>query len=139
MRKYAWLVAAVALVGLVGCGSDRDKLQGTWTAEKGESAGGSKSGDELKDTRVVFSGDKVTLKMFGAEVETTYSIDPGKNPKTIDFAAPKGKENEKAILAIYTFEGDKLKLAFTFGDQSKRPADFNTGKDSPTFVLTFKR
>jgi tetratricopeptide (TPR) repeat protein len=65
--------------------TDQDALQGTWVAEAGENSK-EKFDKELKSIRLVFKGDKLTLK-FGDDVQqATFKLNPTPKPKTIDIS-----------------------------------------------------
>ena len=83
-----------------------------------------------------FEGNKV-LPLWGGDTmvaaELSYSIDPTKDPKQIDFVQKRPQQvvagrkptpaREVTILGIYAFEQDRLKLRFA---EERRPPDFST-------------
>jgi uncharacterized protein (TIGR03067 family) len=122
------------------------KLQGHWIFEKSERNGFSywvlpeeslyieknlvqrakKSGE------LVFNGDRAEI-----------TIDPTKNPMTIDFVRKNGSVGQK-ILGIYKIEGDRLILATNTADDNRdiRPGQFSvklTAKmERASIVQTYK-
>jgi uncharacterized protein (TIGR03067 family) len=108
--------AALALLTVVAIASDapdeavkkeKEKLQGTWVVESAEVDGNTI--DDLKGVKMVFAGDKVTWRMDGIDREVTYSIDPTKSPKHIDFTF-EGKCVKTVGKDVYQLEGDTLKV-----------------------------
>src|SRR5262245_21951326 len=102
---------------------DLAKLESTWIFVKkiGDTAGltlGSSSG------WITFHGSKVTFhsKVKGGDKWSpdgplSFSIDPSKNPKTIDVKMPGAEKGADLVFAgIYQLEGDELKIAFKTGD-----------------------
>jgi uncharacterized protein (TIGR03067 family) len=113
--------------------SDKDKLQGTWLMVSGERAGKALPPEFAKDAKVVFAGDKLTLKNKDFMLEGTFKLDPGKKPKEIDVDF-----NGKPGKGIYQLEGDTLKIAHgETGDP--RPKDFTTKEGDQVTVVVFKR
>jgi len=151
MRRYVGPAALVALALMLavsqlqgqGAGkgkTDKDKLQGTWSVVSMEVAGEKAPDQVISGSKLTFTGDKVSFK-FGPmqPEESTYTIDAGKSPKTIIINPPKGKEKEKAMQGIYTFDGDNtLKICGAeMGDP--RPTDFTTKAGSKNVLITLKR
>jgi uncharacterized protein (TIGR03067 family) len=94
---------------------EKEKLQGTWVVESAQVDG--KTIDDLKGVKMVFSGDKVTWRMDGMDREVTYSIDPTKSPKHIDFTF-EGKCVKTVGKDIYRLEGDTLKVCSQSGSET---------------------
>jgi uncharacterized protein (TIGR03067 family) len=83
-----------------------------------------------------FLGDETTP---GADLWFSYTLDPSKNPKTIDMKltkSPDKKDLGKVQLGIYVLEGDQLKIC---ASEKKRPAKFAADEASHTAVVVFKR
>jgi RNA polymerase sigma factor (sigma-70 family) len=113
---------------------DREKLQGTWQAVSGEESDKPLSDDFVKNYKATFTGDKVKLSAIDDSGEGTITLDPTKDPKTIDVEI---SDSEKA-LGIYQVEGDTLKLCMVEDkDGNERPTEFaGTGKQ---VLIVFKR
>ena len=137
MRSRPWLVVfVVACAGVVVAtadlaADDAKKLEGTWVVE-------STSRDEFlavgwKGDQWVFGGDRVTLKTKAKELNFTFTVDPAKEPKTMDFAPPK-ESNQARWLTIYELDGDLLKVCIGLG--AKRPTEFS---DKQGMVVVLKR
>ena len=137
--KLGWFCGALAVVMFVACTgptinvtnpdnktekSDKDKIQGTWVVELMEVNGQKIPNDKAGDTKMVFSGDKVTLKGGpGKEKDAPFKLDSSKTPKTLEISPPAGET--KAMKAIYKFEGEKLKLAMLMDDSDGFPTTFS--------------
>jgi uncharacterized protein (TIGR03067 family) len=113
---------------------DREKLQGTWQAVSGEENDKPLSDDFVKNYKATFRGDKVKLSAIDDSGEGTFTVDPTKDPKTIDIEI---SDSEKAV-GIYHVEGDTLKLCMVEDrDGNERPTEFvGTGKQ---VLIVFRR
>jgi uncharacterized protein (TIGR03067 family) len=109
------------------------KLEGTWDLISCEIDG---KKDKV-DGRVVIQGNKFTV-YFGDEdfAEATFTNDPTKKPKTIDFVAIKPGKGTKSV-GIYEIAGDNLKLCGAEGE--KRPTTFTSKEGSGWSLLVCKR
>lgn len=134
------IVAAVA-VGLLAAAdepkkddpvrADLKKLEGAWKVELVEADG--PAPQELKGATLLFAGDKLVMTSNdGQEMKLLVKLDPGKKPKTIDFAADKQVEGGAPGAGIYEVDGDTLKLCI--GPPNRRPKEF-TGKDDRLLVV----
>jgi uncharacterized protein (TIGR03067 family) len=110
------------------------KLAGTWHLVSFEIDGR----QELpKDGRLVIQGD--TMKTYVGDKlvsESTFSIDPTKKPRTIDWQSIKPKAGIKSI-GIYELQGDRLKLCGTEGKD--RPTAFTPTKENGWGLSVFRR
>ena len=71
----------------------------------------------------------------------TFTIDPSKLPRAIDFAVESPLRADKktsTVLGIYELDGDTLKLMLTKPGQ-ERPAEFKTLPKTDREVFVFKR
>ena len=96
---------------------EADKLQGVWGVTGGQTqnmgfgvavAPGGGGGEP--SIRMTLSGDKLTwtnVPIFGAAGEGRITLDPSKNPPTVDL-----KQGDKVRKGLYKQEGDKLFLCF---------------------------
>lgn len=121
--------------------TDKELLQGTWEitelAVQGKEL--EKVPDETRnELRAVFDGDNLTWR--GSKL--TFSIDPSKKPKQMDWNPPKDEQEEKS-LCIYELDGDKLKVCIA-NPGDNRPTEFKS-VDGPqatggkVLVFVFKR
>src|SRR5262249_18571828 len=109
------------------------KLDDTWVVDSATRDG--KPVKDLKAGRMVFSGDKLTLKgADGKEQRFTYNIDPFQKPKIIDFTPEKKEKNAALGQAIYEVYDDTLKVCL--GPPDKRPTEFT---DKGQILIRLKR
>ena len=72
------------------------------------------------------------------EVETTFTIDPSKEPKTIDVRVKKGADAGKIMLGIYAIDGDSLKMCMN-QPNLERPKEFATKAEARIGLIIMKR
>jgi uncharacterized protein (TIGR03067 family) len=117
---------------------DKEKLQGTWVWVEAERGGKKAGADEIKDFKMVFRGDKLSVDPGGDNREGTFKLDPAQKPKTIDLMLEDGPEKGKTIRGIYSLDGDTLKLCFDDMGDNDRPTDF-TSKEGTRLVMVVLR
>jgi RNA polymerase sigma factor (sigma-70 family) len=119
--------------------SDQERLQGLWIpigsivhGEKKDPADA-----KLQMWKLLFDRDKVTVP---DDMICRYVLDPTTQPKQMDIL---GKDKRPMILAIYEFEGDKLKVSFKKSAgkprDSYRPTDFDTAKNESVLLVLKRR
>jgi uncharacterized protein (TIGR03067 family) len=98
------------------------RFEGTWKYVSLEMNGKLVPEASLKDSRLVFEGDRFTSK--GDATSTgTFVVDPTVMPKTIDISVEANGQKFK-VLGIYTLEGDTYKICSSLGGKP-RPTDFS--------------
>jgi uncharacterized protein (TIGR03067 family) len=115
---------------------DQKALQGTWNV----------TGLEVQGKQVPKAPTKLTFKgdvMTGLGPPMTLRLDPSKKPKHMDLTFESPKKEKKTFPAIYSVEGDTLRIAFPVVQAGKkveltRPESFET-KDSLIALITAKR
>jgi RNA polymerase sigma factor (sigma-70 family) len=115
--------------------SDKDKLQGSWTAVSGEMGEKEVPEEAVKNCKFVFTGDKVVIiGLFRGEkekgVEGTFKLAPTTKPKAIDITIT----NKEDALGIYDVEGDTLKICMVEATGNERPNEF-AGKDKQILIV----
>jgi uncharacterized protein (TIGR03067 family) len=113
--------------------ADLKKFAGTWAVESATKEGKDAPAGEVKDITFTFTGDKVTIRRDGMEVECAFKIDPSKKPAHIDLTIV-----DTSAPGIYAFEKGKLKLCVNNGG-GKRPTEFKSAEGSKTSLLVLKR
>ncbi len=141
--------------------AEQDKLQGKWKLA-------SRSGDDDEDapepnSYYVIEGDimrfvylnkdgkedvfvrqklALTVDKEPKQMDLTYVDDAGKPITTTDKIRSRGKTKTKTTalknVAIYQFDGDKLKICISY-DEKKRPTDFTAPKGSSRYVVTLEK
>jgi uncharacterized protein (TIGR03067 family) len=115
---------------------EQERLEGSWTFIK--SSGGPNPKKEggagmrvlFKENTIAFVADKKR------DVRGTYTVDPSKNPKTMDITLD--NDGAKVITqAIYELDGDMLKLCHYLGPMASkaRPKEFVADKQTVIGVL----
>lgn len=120
------------------------KLAGTWEVVSVESNGRKGAEGELTGLAYVFEADgKWKLQKDGEnQAEGTYTIDPAKEPPTIDYKIVSSISEEskgKSSLGIYKLDGDKLTVCRTWPDNEQRPTEFVAGEESKCILTVFTR
>jgi uncharacterized protein (TIGR03067 family) len=126
---------------------EREKLTGTWSVVSVEANGQTAPAEATRDFRFIFTADRVTRKRGGkVESETGYRLDPSKTPRWIDLTGKEGGKDH-AVPAVYSLEGDTLKLCFRTdykkktkaGEPLVRPTRLDGGRGSEQVVMTLRR
>ena len=117
------------------------KFEGKWKAEKVIVAGLEVVPGANEGT-IEFKGQKMIVDGF--ELAEVSALDPGVDPKCLDFKAviEKGEIAKGMVYeTIYKIDGDTLTWAIYIGADKKRPANFDapTEKDAGMVLATFKR
>jgi uncharacterized protein (TIGR03067 family) len=91
------------------------------------SADGQPTPDSMrKQMKRVCKGDETTTTMGGQIfLKAKITLDPSKQPKTIDYQMTDGFSKSKTQLGIYEVEGDTFKACFG-KPGAERPADFTS-------------
>ena len=124
------------IVGVAPGGDGKDdaaKLNGKWRAEL-----------DGKKITLEFAKDNFTIDFDGKMFKGTVKVDPKKKPKEMDFTIKEGGNDMytgKKALAIYEFDGDKLKWCASEPGKDKRPTEFpaTEGGGGETLYLIFQR
>lgn len=117
--------------------AELEKFQGPWEFVSLEVEGSKKPDSDFRKLSVVFRGNQwIVSEGTDVAAQTTITLNPATNPKTIDaFPAP-GKG--LPIHGIYKFEGDTLIICDRGKDNGDRPTDFAEA-DSGAVLIVFKR
>ena len=116
-------------------------LQGTWKAVALEAGGQPLPKAAVPDfTYTIGTDGKATGKMAKSEYTAKLTVNPDKDPKTIDNVHESGTQNGKKQFGVYKLEGDKLTVCMTppGAAVADRPKDFST-KDTTNVVFVFER
>jgi len=109
---------------------DIEKFEGTWKVVSVEE-GGRKSPDEaIKDTKMIITHQKITLKFRDETRVSTYKLDSTKNPKWCDIT-----DSDHTALGIYHLEGDQLKICLPQVGEKGRSTAFESKPNSVNHLL----
>jgi uncharacterized protein (TIGR03067 family) len=125
LRACLFLLSLVSLGNVWGqetAKSDLKQFQGTWQPVFARNPEGNLVTDEeLKAIRLVVKGNEFTFTNKEASITGSFTIDPSKSPKTIDFVLTGGKPEEK-FQGIYEIRGDRRLSCFAL-PKEKRPQE----------------
>jgi uncharacterized protein (TIGR03067 family) len=116
------------------------KLQGTWTATKGERDG--KAAEDVLGHQLSFTGTRFQIRSKDGKplYEGGVRMYPGTKPAAIDFEHTEGVLKGKVWKGIYARDGDTLTTCDNAPDLDKgRPAAFEAPKGSGYVLITFQR
>ena len=119
---------------------DRQALQGAWQVVTYETGGEALPEETVKNLRVVFAGDQMTMSLpkDAGKREYTITLDPTQQPKTIDASPNLAKLKVKTTMpGIYQLDGDTLKLCLATLGGKVRPKDFESAAGAN--LITLKR
>jgi uncharacterized protein (TIGR03067 family) len=146
MQRIVSILIVLATPLLLGAEADDVQkelkaLQGTWKAVALEAGGNALPKEAIPDFTFIIGADgKSTGKMPQGEYSATITVDPGKNPKTMDNLHESGAQQGKKQYGVYKLEGDKLTVCMTPPGRAEadRPKDFAT-KGTTHVVFVFER
>jgi len=118
---------------------ERAGLQGAWNMNSGERDGQSFPSEYLTNSERVVKDDETTVTVAGQLfMKAKFSLDPSKNPKTIDYSINGGPYAGLKMLGIYELDGDKVKFCLATPGK-ERPTSFATKPDDGQTVTVWKR
>ena len=118
---------------------DHAKLQGAWTMVFGERDGQAFPSEYLTNSERVVKGDETKVTVQGQLfMKAKFSLDPSKNPKTIDYAINDGPYAGQKMFGIYELDGDELKFCLSTPGK-ERPTGFGTKPDDGQTMTIWKR
>ena len=147
MQRIICVLIVLATPLLLTAGDDDEirkelkAIQGTWKAVALEADGKPLPKEAVPDFTFIIGADgKSTGKMAKSEYTSTITVNPKKDPKTIDNVHESGAQKGKKQYGVYKLEGDKLTVCMTRPGvaEGDRPKDFTT-KDSTNVVFVFER
>jgi uncharacterized protein (TIGR03067 family) len=115
------------------------RLQGEWSMISGSADGQPMPAEMCKLMKRIFKEDELTVSMGGQTYfKAKVSIDPSKQPKTIDYQMTEGVTKGQRQLGIYEVDGDTFKSCFG-KPGSERPTDFTTKPGDGRTLSVWKR
>jgi uncharacterized protein (TIGR03067 family) len=143
VKHRAWLAIGVVILIAAADATEEAtkkelaKFKGTWNAVSDEREGMKAPETEVKKVKVTFQEDKLIARQGDKTFEMKYTLDPSKNPKTIDVTYLDGELKGESSQGIYSLDGDTLKICMHRG--TNRPTEFETKPDSQRHLLVLKR
>jgi uncharacterized protein (TIGR03067 family) len=139
------LYAATAIAPLALATADpapRDEnaaLQGSWVCASAVVDGKPLPEKTVKQLRLTISADRYkTERTDEVLFDSTYRLDPSKEPKQIEMTATEGDAAGRPALGIYAVDGDTLKMCYVMPDLA-RPKSFDSAAGSKAFLVMWKR
>jgi uncharacterized protein (TIGR03067 family) len=128
--------------------ADKERIQGTWKPTSIEEGGRAFPAEELKARNFtwIFTGDMFTLTFTEKKNITrqgSFKLDPSPDPKALDLidddGTPDNRNDDDLLLAIYSLEGDTLKLCIHDHPTGERPTTFATKSSKHLMLFVLKR
>ena len=146
MQRIICVLFVLAAPLLLSAGDDDVRkelkaMQGTWKAVALEAGGKPLPKEAVPDFTFIIGADgKSTGKMAQSEYTARITVNPKKDPKTIDNVHESGAQKGKKQYGVYKLEGDRFTVCMTRPGvtEADRPKDFNT-KDTTNVVFVFER
>jgi uncharacterized protein (TIGR03067 family) len=117
------------------------KLEGTWTVASMESRGRKRTAAmiERMNYRMTVKGDTYSWEVRNRKtIGATIKLDTKKNPKTMDLLVTEGTLKGQTMRAIYTLDGDTLKICYGPAG-GKRPTAFAAPAGSTEVLMVLKK
>ncbi len=95
----------------------------------------------FKETQLVIEGGRLGIKPDGEGRKTTFTVDPGKTPRTIDLTPLDGDRKGTIVPGIYALRDGQLRLCVNIWgkDPTLRPTEFKTRPGDGCVLITLKR
>ena len=143
MRTMLMALAVGLLAGADGAEDavkkEKQRLEGEWSMVSGEIDRQPLPAEYVKGARRIARGGETTVLIGGRLfMKARYTVDPGKNPRTIDYVMTGGPTRGKTQLGIYELDGDTVKFCFA-SPGKERPQDFTTKEGSGRTLSVWKR
>lgn len=118
---------------------DLKRMEGNWVLVSMEVDGMKIPDDDAMALFRSVKGDQYTVSRYRkAAGKGTIKLDATKKPRAIDAFPIRADGKGKAVLGIYEFDGDKLKLCFA-APGNARPTEFSAKEDSGHTLTVWQR
>lgn len=143
MRFGIAMVLAVGMSIVAGTPSladaPRDAFQGVWQLSGGEADGKTLSESQIKDGKLVISGDRFTFTQAPVgTIRGTQQLGSVQELKTIDITNETGPHKGQTSLGIYEIDENEFRVVFA-PPGGNRPSKFETASGSGQWLHTWKR
>lgn len=118
---------------------DQKGFQGTWALTRLDWEGAPVPAERIEKVRFIVTDNKLVMDGLDGKREFSFALDATKTPKQIDLTPLDGPFKGKTTPAIYSLEGDTLKICMSNKETNVRPTEFKSPKDSGLAVFTLKR
>ncbi len=117
---------------------DLKAMEGTWRVESVEAGGKPVESEDLQNLELTISGDRYSVKTKDGMDMGTLKLDETQNPRTMDATKTEGLDAGKVVKAIYTIEGDTLKVCVV-PDGGERPTEMKTKDGEKAVLIVYRR
>jgi uncharacterized protein (TIGR03067 family) len=118
---------------------DADKLVGKWTYVSGEKSGAKIDAAMLKDQKVTFTKENITLEGTAGKFVMKYTLDAKKSPVGIEMTMTESPFGAGATAkGIIELKGDDLKFCYNYM-MGEAPKEFKTKEGSMDHLFVLKR
>jgi uncharacterized protein (TIGR03067 family) len=115
------------------------RLEGEWSMVLGEIGGQPLPEAYVKGAKRMAKGNEITVIIGGQMFfKATITVDPSKQPRTIDYAMTDGPSKGKTQYGIYQFDGDNLRFCFA-APGKERPTTFATKAGDDNTLSLWKK
>ena len=143
--KSIYLTCALATVVYAACATitprmnDIAELEGTWACVSATVDGRPLPKETTALLRLTLTRDRYKTEK-GTEVlfDSTYTINPSKNPKHINMIGTEGDLKGKEAQGIYSLEKDVLQICYTMPGDG-RPEKFKSPAGSKAYLVIWQR
>jgi uncharacterized protein (TIGR03067 family) len=117
---------------------EQQRLEGTWKVISGEAGGMPLPLEVTRNFKLSFQGSTFITQVGDQKREGSYTVDPGKSPRTIDITLSSGPDKGKTQLAIYSVLGNTLRICGAEPGR-ERPTGFETRDKAGVILLMLRR
>jgi uncharacterized protein (TIGR03067 family) len=116
-----------------------DNILGNWSCVSGVINGNPLDANVAASLKLKMTTDRYRTER-GEQVlfDSTYKLDPARQPKWIEMVGTEGDSAGKSALGIFALNGDELKMCYTMPGGA-RPTEFESSAGSGRFLVTWKR
>ena len=133
------IAAALRADGTDAAKADVEKMQGEWSMVSGSADGQAMPAEMLAQARRVCKDNETTVTIGPQLIlKASFTVDPSKTPKTIDYKVSDGPTKGKTHLGIYEFDGETIRFCFAAPD-FVRPATFTTAPGDRRTLSVWKK
>jgi uncharacterized protein (TIGR03067 family) len=133
------VLAVATSAGAQDAGKEMARLEGEWSMVSGEANGVSMPEATVKSGKRVAKEGETTIYMSGrVYFKARFTIDPAKEPKSIDYVMTEGPTKGKTHRGIYKLDGDTVRFCFAAPGKD-RPTEFTAKEGSQRTLSVWKR
>lgn len=142
--RFAPLLATACTLIATGLTHSQERttpmsLAGTWTCVSATVNGSPLAAEAARQLKLTMTADRFKTERGGQVLfDSTYTIDPTKNPLQIDMVGTEGELKGKPALGIYKLDANQLTLCYVMPG-SPRPTTFDSQPQSSAFLIVWKR